>query len=212
VLVSVAAGPDGLYFAPLFADRIGESAIFRVIYDPEDHPFATSNDTHPVVLMQEYSCLGCHTLNGSGGGVAPPLDSDVLVPALEERLNSADYRTHVQELNGSHADPEAVQARRAVLAAEGLDRVRTWLAHRIMQPDFDDPSAEMPALGVSEGEALSIAKYLAPEANLVEEIKRHLPSGRREQLAVALVVGFLGGGLTLRVGQLLYAWYRRQRR
>jgi hypothetical protein len=100
-----------------------------------------------------------------------------------------------------------------VLEATGLDKVRIWMKYRIVEPRFDDPRAQMPNLGLTEGEARALTAYLMGEAadsgrlGPVERAKSALaaalpaPAGPRE------LVLFFGAGLILgAVGLAAIVW------
>lgn len=215
-VVGVGLGPDGVYFVPIMPDREGRSAVFKVAYSPEHaHPILVDKD--PSVLITDHGCLGCHSLNGGGGTAAPPLDRGDMVRRIEERLESEEYGRRLAALERSAREPYVhfKAARAEVQGATGEQRVRAWVKYRIMEPKFDDPSAQMPNLGVSEGEARAIADYLlwspdaAPEAGVVDRAKKAVaerlpsPAGPRE-LLLFFGGGFLMGAFVLWLG--LWLW------
>jgi glucose/arabinose dehydrogenase/mono/diheme cytochrome c family protein len=216
-VTGVGIGPDGVYFAPILPDREGRSAVFKVAYDPaHSHPVLLDQD--PEVLIAEHGCLGCHSLGGGGGTAGPPIDEAEMVPRIQSRLGSKQYRDQVAEVDRLEREPFVSfrRARAEVLREAGDQRVRTWLRYRIVEPRFDDPSAQMPNLGVSGAEARAIAAYLmgdktdAREDGIIRRAKaalvRVLPSaaGPRE-LLVFFGGGFLTGAITL----ALSLWLRR---
>ena len=93
-------------------------------------------------------------------------------------------------------------ARREVLAARGMDRVRVWMQHHIREPRFDNPESRMPALGVSRPEAERITDFL-----LTPPERPPRPKVRYRHLAFAFAVGLaLGaGGGALAVNRRLRA-------
>jgi glucose/arabinose dehydrogenase/mono/diheme cytochrome c family protein len=214
VVVGVGVGPDGVYFVPLMPDRTGRSAVLKVVYDPaRAHPVLVERD--PEVLIAEHGCAGCHRIKGAGGTAAPPLDRPDLVQSLRERLESEAYREHVAAVDRLDQEPYRSyrKARAEVLQANGLDQVRVWMKYRLVEPRFDDPRAQMPNLGLSEGEARTITAYLMGDevdgagTGPVERVKAAVaaalpaPAGPRE------LVLFFGAGLILgAVGLAALAW------
>jgi glucose/arabinose dehydrogenase len=211
-------GPDGVYFAPILPDRQGRGAVFKVAYDPA-HPHPVLLDQDPEVLIAEHGCLGCHSLEGGGGTSGPSLDRAVLVPRIKSRLESKQYRDQLAEVDRLARDPYVSfkAARANVLRETGNERLQTWLTYRIMEPRFDDPSAQMPNLGVSQAGARAIAAFLMGEkvdstdgGGWVDKAKtslaRILPAhpGPRE-LVVFFGSGFLIGAIALGVS----LWIRR---
>ncbi|MAZ60534.1 MAG: hypothetical protein CL753_08760 [Chloroflexi bacterium] len=65
-------------------------------------------------------------------------------------------------MNQSEDQPflEFRDARTEILQLEGIEQVRRWIYHRLIEPRFDDPNANMPNLGLSDSQARSIADYL----------------------------------------------------
>ncbi len=94
------------------------------------------------------------------------------------------------------------KARHDVLDVEGMDRVRLWVRHHILQPKFDNPKSQMPALDLSDAQAVALTDFLLAEPPTAAP-KRH--GGRRRLalvFAVGLVVGVTGSGAV--------AWWRRR--
>jgi glucose/arabinose dehydrogenase len=170
-VVGVAVGPDGLYFAPIFPDAQGRSAVFRLAFDPaREHPFLLTNKSDAYSLMEEKNCLGCHRLNGTGGAAGPALDRRTMLPHVQERLNSPEYLASVAAIDQLDREPfRSYKAARAeVVAAQGMDRVRTWMTYHIMEPRFDTPDTGMPNLGLTKTEARSLTDYLLTEESFAE--------------------------------------------
>jgi hypothetical protein len=198
-VVGVGLGPDGLYFVPIMPDREGRSAIFKVAFDPA-HAHPVVLDREPSALVVEYGCAGCHSIDGAGGTAAPALDRSRLAAQLEPRLGSRAYLDSLAALDRIGREPYVSyrQARSEVRQATGRDRVRAWLTYRIMEPRFDDPNAQMPALGVRATEARRLAAYLLREGDRSQSpgvLARALPAhpGPRHLLAF-WGIGLLMGG------------------
>lgn len=157
LVVGLAVGPDGLYFAPLLPNAGGQSAVIRISHDPEDpHPYVVGRGAGPVALLSEKGCLSCHQLGGEGGTTGPNLDNLGLLKRLQDRLNSPAYAEAVEQLGGDEFEDE----RRDVLDADGRERLRLWVKNQILSPGFDNPSSQMPDLGLTEEEAETISAYL----------------------------------------------------
>ena len=136
-LASLAFGPDGLYLVPLLPNAQGTSPILRIARDPASgHPFVLEEEQDPVILLSEKGCTHCHSRGADTPNVGPNLAAPRLVPRLMERLNSEGYRQAVGRVDGLEEEPYRSfrGARREVLAAGGLDRVRLWLKYRILEP------------------------------------------------------------------------------
>lgn len=88
-----------------------------------------------------------------------------MIAAIGERVSSPEYSALVRELDETGREPFSSfrEARRKVLETQGLDKVRTWIKYRIMEPRFDSPHARMPNMGISERDAGMIADYLLSE-------------------------------------------------
>lgn len=160
LVVGLAFGPDGLYFAPLLPNADGLSAVFKVSHAPDSpHPHVIGRGVGAAALMAEKGCFSCHQLAGQGASVGPNLDSLGLLKRLQDRLNAPGYAESVQELRGEEFEDE----RREVLEAEGRERIRVWVKNKILSPEFDNPSSQMPDLGLTPEEAERITTYLVGE-------------------------------------------------
>lgn len=212
-VVGLAFGRDGLYFAPLYPNQEGTSAILKVVHNPAvGHPFIIGRDEDAETLMLASGCLGCHRRPIPGEATwPPPLDRATLADRLQKRLNSDQYVESLKQLDRVDARPEPAykEGRRQVLAARGRERVRVWLRYQITQPGFDNPFSQMPNLGVSDVQALIISRFLLEEDKtesdrLIARGKRFLerlsPGGPRYRHVVfaffaGLIVPFLVFGL-----------------
>jgi glucose/arabinose dehydrogenase len=211
-VVGLACGPDAVYVVPIFPDRAGTTAVLAVKYDPASaYPYRLETGMGPLRMMHAKGCFGCHSLNGKGGKEAPVLDRDSLVARLLGRLSSAAYVRSLDSVDALAAEPFASNrgARREVLAAEGMERVRVWMWHHIREPKFDNPSSRMPALGVSHAEAGRITDFLLtplPTASTPKVRYRHVAFA----FAAGLALG-VGGGI-LAVNRRLRSARERPRR
>jgi glucose/arabinose dehydrogenase len=212
--VGVGVGGDAIYFVPLFPHSDGRSAVLRVSYEPaREHrhvigrPDTSDREAWARYLIDRRGCLGCHTLDRVGGTAGPPLDRDVLVESLDERLADPGYAESVRALEGVDREPFAsyAEARREVLAASGERRRRLWSVYHIMEPRFDAPGAQMPNLGLTREEATAITEALMAPESLRSRIKRRLPRPRY----VHTVAGFaLGALMAIGAFGLGWAWRR----
>jgi hypothetical protein len=206
-VVGLAVGPDALYFTALLPDTAGENYVFRINYNPENaHPYVVGEDSSTPGLLNLKGCLNCHSLDGVGGSEAPMLDEDVLVPAIQTRLGSNEYRTLVAQLDERDDEPFLGYraARQQVLAASGMDQVRVWIRYHLLEPKFDNPQAQMPNLGLTEDEAARLTSFLLNEevrANAFQSFaKGVIPELRYIHVAIFFVLGFgIGAGLALGV-------------
>jgi hypothetical protein len=220
VVAALGFGPDGLYFAPLFPDQAGETAIIKISYSPDaNYPYQIQSDLNPITLMNSKGCFACHTLyNNGGGAIGPVLDRDLLVPRVLELLESTEYIGRSQSLNATLEEPYASfrEARQSILELDGPEKVRTWVENRIQEPRFDDPDAIMPNLGISQEQAASIAGFLVGVDDSINgkgffgSIRSfagdRLPEPtRRKHLVYFFAVGLLIGGLAIGAGCLGYA-------
>ncbi len=169
LVVGLGVGPDGLYFAPLFPNEGGLSAIFKVSYDKgSKYPYSIRKETDPGMLMEDHGCFGCHVINDLGWGEAGPnLDREPLVSRLQKRLSSREYIEYVKTLDQSSLEPykNNMQARDEVLSKKGMDQVTTWVKYHILEPNFDNPGSQMPNMGLTPAEADVITRYLVNDPN-----------------------------------------------
>jgi hypothetical protein len=220
-VVGLGCGPDGIYFVPLFPDTTGESPVLVARYAPDSsYPYPLSGDKDPLSLMDKNRCLGCHTFRGQGGSVAPALTYDSLIPRLQARLGSGDYRARILAVDSLTAEPFASyrSARAEVLDARGEIRLFTWIRYHLREPKFDNPGAQVPNLGLSAADAASLAQFLIIPGPLPADTAKRLPRGhvprgriarwlyglplpRRTQPALAFVGGLGVGAVLTRVAR-----------
>jgi hypothetical protein len=222
VLSALAFGPDGLYVVPLFPNQSGTNPILKIAADSAaTYPFALEDDRDAALLFFEKGCTHCHSRGVvDTPNIGPNLATQRLVPRLLERLGSDEYRRAIDPVDARDEEPfrSFRAARREVLAARGLDRVRLWLRYRIQEPRFDRVASAMPNVGVTADEAAALADYLVagyvtPGRTVRERIARAvtqlLPArvGRRH-LLLFFAAGVAAGGAVI----LLWTGGRARRR
>jgi glucose/arabinose dehydrogenase len=204
-VVGLSFGPDGLYFAPFFANAAGSSAILKVTYNAHHtYPYTLRQTASPATLMVEKGCFGCHSLNSIGGSAGPPLDRDPMVARIQDRLNSAAYLASLRELERS--DDPTLRAfrdvRQEIVQLDGMDKVRRWMQYHIHAPRFDNPTSQMPNMELSARQALLITDYLLSEKamekpNGFSDVLRKLPKPRYRHVLFAFIVGVVLGGVVV---------------
>ena len=135
MLVGIGFGPQGMYFVPLYPNDQGISAVYRVNYDPNKGASSASGSAgQPLDIMLQRGCYACHSLKGTGGTMGPSLDREELVHRIETRLGSPEYVKILKLVDGLDREPftSFKRARKEVLNAEGLERVRTWIKFRLL--------------------------------------------------------------------------------
>jgi mono/diheme cytochrome c family protein len=215
-VVGVGCAPDRLYIVPILPDTAGATAVLVARYDPDSaFPYPLSDDTDPVGLMDERGCFGCHTLAGRGGTAGPALDYPALVARLRARLATPAYESRVHAVDALGGEPfTAYRAERArVLQASGDARLLEWTRYRIREPKFDSPESQMPNLGLSDAQAIAIARFLLTPPPADRTVRRppllqRLSPRRRMQLALGLGGAFVAGALAGAAG----AWLVGRRR
>ena len=203
MVVGLAAGPDGLYFLPLYPDASGRSYVLKIRYEKGSRPPYVLDDPRDAFLyIDERGCFNCHTLDGFGaGGDGPSLDKAGLVARIKERINSHEYADRVKEIDEIDGEPYRSfrDARKEVMEKRGLEKVRAWIKYRLMEPRFDDPYARMPNMGVTEANARIVADYLLSEdrdagdgidMRAKRTIKRFIPNLRYRYLVYSFALGF----------------------
>ena len=200
MLVGLAFGSTGLYFVPLNPDKRGVSAVYKITFQPGQ---GTELDRSALDVMGQKGCFACHSLNGTGGTLGPPLDHKGLITRVRLRLDSPEYLQNIEDIDRLDREPFTSfrQARRDVLNSEGIEQVRTWLEYRIQDPRFDNAAAVMPTLGLSRQEAELIADFLLtpPETKgfidrWIERGGKLFPRPRKRHLAYYFRAGFILGG------------------
>jgi hypothetical protein len=205
-LVGAAHGPDGLYVLPLFPDPEGRSAVLRIVDDGgQPWPWSIRRAAARVV-MRESRCDSCHGTTERPGW-APSLEPVALYQRLSARLAAPEYAQQVARLDASEQAPFPAwrDVRREVLALEGPARVERWIAARLLEPRFDDPSAAMPALPIGPDEAAAVARHLVRQALGAERERRD--AERRRRLRGLGALGLVAAGLT---SALLLRRFRRR--
>lgn len=215
MVVAVAPGPDGLYFAPLYANQVGQTAVYKIIPDPSDsYPYRPTQVDDPRQIIRERGCLGCHQINGEGGyggGAGPPLTRELLVANIQARLNNQQYRQLLTELDQLEEEPwvSTRAARAAVLAASGEAAIRQWIINQIVEPRWDNRGSQMPNLGVTPTEAAIVADYLLAQPRAKGGWTTYLTTALRSRLAwLAFGVGIVVGVALASLG--FTVWLRRR--
>ena len=203
MVVGLAAGPDGLYFLPIYPDASGKSYVLKIRYQKGSrYPYVLEDPRDAFLYIDERGCFNCHTLDGFGaGGDGPILDKEGLVARIEERINSSEYAVIVKELDKIDGEPYRSfrKARREVMEKQGLEKVRAWIKYRVMEPRFDNPYARMPNMGVTEANARIIADYLLSEDRDTRDgidmrvkrfMQRFIPHMKYRYLVYSFALGF----------------------
>ncbi len=216
VIPGLGIGPDGLYFTPLFPIADGRSAVLKVQYDESNsHPYKMRNDIRAKVLLITYACEGCHSFDVNGVSTRGPiLDRNSLVSRLNKRLNSAEYIESIREVDSLDIEPykSYKEARQEVLQEKGDEKIRTWIKFHLIEPKFDNPSALMPNLGITESEALILTDLLLKKEKKSMKIFRLFRSYIPELRYRDIVFSFLiGGFLSFLFLAVLYLLYLRKR-
>ncbi|MEK6222801.1 MAG: PQQ-dependent sugar dehydrogenase [Chloroflexota bacterium] len=166
IVAGVAMGADGLYFSSLFPNRAKSAAVYKITYDPSnEHPFRNQDILTGDLLIQSKGCLGCHSLNSAVGGVGPSLSRDTLVPALNAKLHSKEYKDQSFAVDKLITEPylSTTKWRKRIRNNDGYSKILLWTAFHIVEPKFDNPDAQMPNLGLSEEQGQVLAAYLIGE-------------------------------------------------
>ena len=181
-VAGVAMTRDGLCFVPILPVD-GSGVVLVTSYQPAAAHSAILGKSIKGDLLQASGCLGCHSRAGAGGRVGPALDVNSLLTRIETRVLSADYAQQVAKLDtiNDATVAEGRKARHEVLAAAPDARTRVWVIHRLLNPKFDQPDAQMPNLNLTREKAEALASDLLGES--------------KEQRWLAVVFGkhFLGG-------------------
>jgi glucose/arabinose dehydrogenase len=195
LVAGLAVGPDGLYFAPVLPDASGRTPILRV-RAAADALAGAEAPRRPLVLIEEYGCLGCHRLRGEGGRVGPQLNRDPLRARLGARLGSAEHRELIATVDTLEREPFPAwrEERAAILELAGHARQLRWVTAKILEPRFESPASEMPRIEMPRADAERIAAFLLgpdapPEAVTGTRIGRTLTAVRAR---LRRPVGFRG--------------------
>ena len=162
-VAGVAIDSGGVVFAPLLPGSDGDVALYRLRFDPANQlPNTIGASPGGESLLNDFGCLACHQFNGEGGFVGPPLDRGSLRLRLESTIFSEEYEASTRDIDQLGESPwtDFEAARDEVLSKSDRDRMLAWVKYRIMEPRFDRIDAQMPTLGVSEGDAEALADLL----------------------------------------------------
>ena len=226
VLAALAFGPNGLYFAPLFADQTGNSAVLRITHEAgAAYPYTLGGEQNPTILMNSNGCFACHSLGSrTDGTIGPALNQEELVPRITARLDSPEYLAQISQLDDSEEEPflSYREHRRRILQADGLEKVALWIEARIQEPRFDDPDAQMPKLNMPVEQAVIIAAFLTGAGETEESrgpiqkirsfVGDRLPEPpRQKHLVYFFAVGLLIGGAVAALAYWVYIKLRNRR-
>lgn len=215
MVVGVAFGPDGLYFAPIYANQAGQTSVYKIVPDPANsYPYRPTQVEDPRQIIRERGCLGCHQINGDGGfggAAGPPLSRELLIANIQARLNNAQYRQLLAELDNVEEEPwvSTRAARAAVLSAEGEAAIRQWIINQIVEPRWDNRGSQMPNLGASPAEAAIVADYLLARPAQSDWMAR-ITTVLRSRLAWLAFGAGLAAGVIV-TGGGIWLWHRRRR-
>lgn len=218
---AAALGPDGIYTAPMVPGPDGASPVLRLRHDPTRAHARTVQARSGLESLSglgplgAHGCVSCHQFEGGGGGggIGPSLDRFGVLWRLTKRLNSAEYEAQVARVDALTEEPFARwgEARRAVLAAQGIERTWTWLLYFLQETRFDRPETQMPNLGLTEREAKEVRARLFETVQLSAGPlwQRGLRYAWRN--AMPLLAGLAAGaGLGLAAGLALVLLLRRR--
>jgi glucose/arabinose dehydrogenase len=199
-VVGAAFGPDGLYVAPLLPFPGGDTPILRVRHAPaEAHPYLATNHVSPNRVLRDRACYGCHNVEPDVPSVGPSLDREGIMARVGERVSSESFEAELLA-NAAAVDlGDNADIVGRLLAAEGADRIRWWIAAKVLEPRLDNPNATMPNLGLTRGEATLIADYLLgldqppPDARgrVKALVRSVIPEPRYRHIGMAFGIGFL---------------------
>ncbi len=200
----VAVGPDGLYVTPMVPLAGLGGVVLRLYYDEEHAHPVTAKPTWGLTrrarlsVLDDLGCTGCHEIAGVGGGIGPTLDQFGFNYRITPSLNSRPYEERLRAMLADPQDPyaDANPARAQVLAASGRQRTYVWLKNMLLEPRFDDPSRQMPNLGLTPEQAE------AARAELFSVLRVNVGGGPLLERAWELL---LANWLELTVGALVGA-------
>lgn len=207
--VSVALGPDGLYFLPILPNSSGIVAVYRITHAPDaEFPHRIGQGETPLALINRYGCRQCHRIAGTGGNFGPALQSS-LFDQLDAKVNAPDYPAQVAEVDKLEGEPFTSyrDARQKILSVTDEERVHLWLSTYLQEPTFDDPRVRMPRLDVTPEHAAILATHLlsrdeaaaAEEFGILDRIRFYIaaqiPELRYRHMIFSFGVGGLLGGV-----------------
>jgi cytochrome c2 len=105
-------------------------------------------------------CTLCHTVNGRGGVLAPPMEQS----AVNAAKVVADYAARAKALQQS--DPKTYKSHAKVIEAIAGEpdlarRYQAWIAAYLPDPRFDNPQSRMGAVVLSEQELADIVAWMS---------------------------------------------------
>ena len=203
MIVGVGAGPDGLYFVPLFPDETGDTAIMKMVWSPDDeHPYKIQGELRPEFVMLDKGCFGCHGMSASDTEkIGPTLERHALFKSIEGKLKSTEFRQQMTDIDALSADPFPAfrEARQSLRDLRGAAAVRAYIKYQILEPRFANTQTQMPNMGLSEAEAEAVTGFLMAGPHEKEDnrpavvrfLSNVLPSPRHEYIAGAFILGML---------------------
>ncbi|MCB1122860.1 MAG: PQQ-dependent sugar dehydrogenase [Verrucomicrobiae bacterium] len=218
LIVGTALASDGLYVVPLMPDSEGNSPILKLTYDPENaHPYQV-NALHHGSLLMKYSCFGCHMFDNKGySSVGPDINRITIGNKLLEKLNSPDYLEQLKAVDQLKEEPfvSYAAARKEVRDLDGMEKIRTWLTYRLLEPRFDQQIIAMPTLGLQREEAEALADWiLEPTSTSVALneinifIEKVMYRSKKTLILVFFTGGFFGGMIVLYLGGKIWKRFR----
>lgn len=219
VIVALAIGPDGLYFAGLLPDGDQTSQVYKLSFDAQNqYPYPLDlGIKDPVQIIRIHDCRLCHSLQGGGGHVGPQLDADVLIPDLEARVLSSTYLRSLDAIDQREDEPYISyrDAREELRHLTGDDRIRAWLKYHLLEPRFDNTYSLMPNLDLTEEEATIMADYLFKPLTLTDRLKLMLieavPNLQHRDLVYFFAAGLLLGAVVALGASSLWRFLRKRR-
>jgi hypothetical protein len=203
MIVGFGAGPDGLYFVPLFPDEMGDTAIMKMAWAPDNaHPYKIEGELAPEFVMLDKGCFGCHGMSASDTDkIGPTLERHALFTRVEAMLNSTEFKQQLTDVDALATDPYPAfkAARQSLRDLQGAEAVRAYIRNKLLEPRFANPQTQMPNLGLSEAEADAITGFLMsdphekkdPRPAIVQFLSRVLPEPKHEYIVAAFVLGML---------------------
>ena len=209
-VVGVGVGKDGIYFVPLYPVHENSGAVLKVQYKSGYvHSKRIGFSRRGDVIIVEKGCMGCHTFSKEKETIGPTLDAESMIPRIQSRLNSTEYRKSIESINHIPKEPyrSYMGARSEVLKAKGMEQVLTWLRYHLVEPKFDNPKSQMPNTGLTIEQATALAEYLVAKKPVKKKKKKKdgnvvttelAPPGAVRWLLIGtgIVIGLVVAGIT----------------